>query len=47
VRADATVTTWLSVASGTATIVNATGAAVDYDDLVLLPFLPIVTWPET
>lgn len=38
-------TTWFSVSSGTATIANTTGAAVLYDDLVLLPFLPISTWP--
>ena len=42
---DAHATTWFAVASGTATITNTTGAAVLYDDLVLLPFLPVSTWP--
>jgi len=45
VRNDALSTTWFSVASGTATITNTTGSAVDYDDLVLLPFLVPADWP--
>jgi hypothetical protein len=46
VRADATVTTWFAVSGGSAALTNVTGAAVDYDDLVLLPFLVPTTWPE-
>ena len=42
---DAHSTIWFEVASGTATISNTAGAAVLYDDLVLLPFLPVSTWP--
>lgn len=45
VRADATVTTWFGVAAGIPHLSNSTGAAVDYDDLVLLPFLVSTTWP--
>jgi hypothetical protein len=44
-RDDAAVTSWLSVASGTATLTNTTGAAVEYDDLVVLPYLVPTTWP--
>ena len=36
---------WLTVASGTATIANTSGAAVEYDDLVLLPFVVPTSWP--
>jgi len=42
---DAAVTTWFAVSSGSATITNATGSAVFYDDLVLLPYLIVSTWP--
>lgn len=38
-------TTWLSVSSGTATIANTTGSAVEYDDLVVLPFAVPDAWP--
>lgn len=40
-------TSYFAVASGTATITNVTGSDVDYSDLVLLPYLPISTWPAT
>ena len=46
VRNDAATTTWLSVTSGTATIANTSGAAVEYDELVLLPFVTPTSWPE-
>lgn len=38
VRNDAAVTTWLSVSTGSFTIANVSGAADDYDDLVILPY---------
>ena len=46
VRDDAASTTWLSVdAAGVVTIANTTGAAVQYDDLAVLPYLVLTTWP--
>lgn len=45
-RNDATSTTWLSVdANGVVTIVNTTGSAVQYDDLVVLPYRVLDAWP--
>ena len=46
-RNDAASTTWLSVASGVVTITNTTGSAVKYDDLVVLPFELMTTWPAS
>lgn len=46
VRNDAASTTWLSVAAdGKVTISNTTAGAVQYDDLVVLPYWVLVTWP--
>lgn len=45
VRNDAASTLWLDVADGNVTIENTTGAAVLYDDLVVLPFAVLDTWP--
>lgn len=46
VRNDAAVTTWLTVgADGAVTIANTTGAAVQYDDLVILPYWVLDAWP--
>lgn len=46
VRDDAASTTWLSVdANGVVTIANTTVAAVQYDDLAVLPYLVLTTWP--
>lgn len=45
VRNDAATTTFLSVAAGLVTLANTSGSAVEYDDLVFLPFLPPTTWP--
>lgn len=44
VQNNALSTTWLSVSSGNVTIANTTGATVDYDDLVVLPFKIIDSW---
>lgn len=45
VRTDGASTTWLTVSAGNVTIANTTGAAVLYDDLVVLPFLVLDDWP--
>lgn len=45
VRNDAASTTWLDVWEGNVTIENTTGAAVLYDDLVVLPFAVLDAWP--
>lgn len=45
VRNDGASTTWLTVSSGNVTIANSTGAAVFYDDLVVLPFKVLDDWP--
>lgn len=49
VRNDAASTTFLTVntTTGDVTIANATGSAVEYDDLVVLPFLVDDLWPQT
>lgn len=45
VRNDAASTTWLTVVAPNVTIANNTGAAVFYDDLVILPFQVLLDWP--
>lgn len=45
VRNDATSTAWLSVITPNVTIANSTGAAVFYDDLVILPYRVPLDWP--
>lgn len=46
VRNDGASTTWLTVASdGKVTIANTSGSAVQYDDLVVLPYWVLDTWP--
>ncbi len=42
--AGAYATTWIAVSGGSVTITNATGSAVLYDDLVVLPFVVPATW---
>ena len=44
-RADGTSTPFIEVASGAVTISNTSGGAVDFDDLVALPFLAPTDWP--
>lgn len=44
---DGASTTWLSVSGGSATIANTTGAAVHYDDLVLLDYVMPTGWAAT
>lgn len=45
VRNDAASTTWLTVGmDGKVTIANVTGAAVNYDDLTILPFDVLASW---
>lgn len=41
---DGASTTWLSVSAGSVTIANATGSAVDYSDLVVLPYRVTAAW---
>lgn len=46
VRNDAATTTWMSMSSGGAlTIANVSGSAVQYDDLTVLPYWVLDTWP--
>lgn len=44
VRNDAASTTWFSVSSGDVTLANTSGADVDYDDLVVLPYNILDAW---
>lgn len=43
-RNDAASTTWLTVVGGNVILANASGSAVDYDDLVCLPFKIVDSW---
>jgi len=45
VRNDVASTTWLAVSSGDLTISNGGGAAVIYDDLVVVPYVMPEDWP--
>lgn len=46
VRNDGAVTTWLTVGTdGKVTIANTSGSAVQYDDLVVLPYWVLDAWP--